>query len=314
MRFRMVSMVASAMMALGISAVARATISVPNSGSGNCGLSPCLSITHTGNGVGIQGTGGLIGIQASSDHYGISASSPNVAVQAISTGITGFAVSAQMSPSNTTGAAVFADGYNTIGVRAYSNTNAAVYAYVNPANAGSAVYGDAGLSSSALAGYFYGNVIVVSDLTVQGAIHGTIVGPSDARLKKDVKAEVGSLKVLESLRPVNYRWKNSADGEQLQHGLIAQEVQKVLPELVQENSRTGMLGVNYVGVVPLVVGAVQEQQRVISQQEARIAALEARLRSSTVSSTSGYTGLGIAIGLLPIGLVLGLRRRRSKND
>lgn len=302
MRFRMVSILAS-LLTVGTPVAARATITVPNSGSGNCGTGPCFSITNTA-GVGIQGVGATTGVYGSSDNaYGVVAN-----VQG-ATG-TGGLLAQVVSSSNTSGAAIVALGNNTLGVKAFSNTNAAVYAHVDPANAGTAIYGDAGGSSSALAGFFYGNV------TVTGLVNGVTVGSSDARLKKDVNTEVGSLKVLQALRPVTYRWKDTTtvDGKRIQHGFIAQELQKVLPELVYENGRTGMLSVNYVAVVPLVVGAIQEQQRVISDQEARIAALENRLRSSTVSSKSGYTGLGIAVGLLPVGLVLGLRRRRPKKD
>ena len=51
-----------------------------------------------------------------------------------------------------------------------------------------------------------------------------------------------------------------------QIGLIAQEVQKQFPELVKENSE-GELGVNYSGMIPLLLNAVKEQQKLIQDQE-----------------------------------------------
>ena len=63
------------------------------------------------------------------------------------------------------------------------------------------------------------------------------------------------------------------------------------------------------GLVPVLVQAVQEQQQLISTQEARIAALEKR-GDAIVSPMLGNLGGGIALGLMPlIGLaVAGLRR------
>jgi hypothetical protein len=188
-------------------------------------------------------------------------------------------------------------------VSAFSSNNYAVYGSVTPSGIGTAIYGDAGASSTSWAGYFNGDVSAVG-----------YYNNSDARLKRDVTAEVAGLKDLLALRPVNYKWKNRAAGDKLQHGLIAQEVQEVLPELVRADGKTGMLGINYVALVPVAVRAIQEQERVIRAQDARIAALESRLRPSTVSLNSGYGGLGLALGLLPVGLIFVRRRNRSKGN
>jgi hypothetical protein len=134
-------------------------------------------------------------------------------------------------------------------------------------------------------------------------------------LKKDIKDARYGLEQLLRLRPVTFKWKNeNGNGDGLQLGLIAQEVQKVVPEVVNTDATTGMLVVNYTALLPLAIKAVQEQQRVIEQQEARLAALE-RGRGPVVSSLfSGGLGGGVALGLLPLGLVLALRRRGKQES
>lgn len=80
---------------------------------------------------------------------------------------------------------------------------------------------------------------------------------SDGRLKKDVKNLESTLSKIKKLRPVRYVWKNT-DTED--HGLIAQEVQRIYPELVHEDKQ-GYLSVNYIMLTPLLIKSVQELDR-----------------------------------------------------
>lgn len=64
-------------------------------------------------------------------------------------------------------------------------------------------------------------------------------------------------------------------------GLIAQELETVLPELVFDKKvylkgvgETDLKTVNYIGLIPILTKAIQEQQEIIESQEARIAKLE----------------------------------------
>ena len=59
-----------------------------------------------------------------------------------------------------------------------------------------------------------------------------------------------------------------------QIGLIAQEVEPVLPEIVKTDEQTGLKTVGYLGLVPVLLEAVKEQQDIIERLEARVAALE----------------------------------------
>jgi hypothetical protein len=105
------------------------------------------------------------------------------------------------------------------------------------------------------------------------AANGTIQ-TSDARLKTNTQPIPYGLTTLSQLRPVSYFWKDPSvyDGRKI--GLIAQEVRKVVPEVVYgEESET--LGVNYAELVPVLIQAIQEQQVQIEALQAEKAELRA---------------------------------------
>ena len=54
-----------------------------------------------------------------------------------------------------------------------------------------------------------------------------------------------------------------------QVGLLAQEVQKIYPQLVKQNSN-GELSVNYIGLIPVVVEGLKEQQEQIDDLKRRV--------------------------------------------
>lgn len=100
---------------------------------------------------------------------------------------------------------------------------------------------------------------------------------SDARLKIDVQplsSEVSSLEVLASLTPVAFNWDTTQKrvqnhGAQREIGLIAQEVEKVLPQVVRED-REGWKSLDYSSLVPLLIDIVKKQQIRIEALESRI--------------------------------------------
>lgn len=107
---------------------------------------------------------------------------------------------------------------------------------------------------------------------------------SDARLKKNVQplSDAAGLSAVETLRPITFNWVDSSRDAGTHMGFIAQEVQKVLPGVVsisEATSRTpgGTLGVDYAGMVPTLVKALQEQQAQIRAQQAQIDHLETRV-------------------------------------
>lgn len=92
--------------------------------------------------------------------------------------------------------------------------------------------------------------------SIAGGLAGLIAGAfSDVRLKKDIKPIDKAIDKIMSLRPVTWKWKG---GEVEDAGLLAQDIAKRLPELIDKTDKSGYLKVNYAGLIGTLVGAVQE--------------------------------------------------------
>jgi trimeric autotransporter adhesin len=110
------------------------------------------------------------------------------------------------------------------------------------------------------------------------------VSASDENLKKDIQPISNSLEKIQSLSGVNFFWDSERypdlklDGNK-QIGLIAQDVEKVLPELVTQDLE-GHKGVAYDKLTAVLVEAIKEQQQQISAQQERIQHLEGQLTSN----------------------------------
>jgi hypothetical protein len=97
---------------------------------------------------------------------------------------------------------------------------------------------------------------------------------SDERLKTDLVPITDGAEKVSSLRAVTGRFKTDKEGTSRSF-LIAQDVQKVLPEAV-DASNPDKLGVQYTDVIPLLVAAIKELSAKNDALEARLAALEAK--------------------------------------
>ncbi len=93
---------------------------------------------------------------------------------------------------------------------------------------------------------------------------------SDARWKQNVTSlsPSTSLGKILSLRPVNFEWRTSEFPEMnfingTQVGFIAQEVEKIIPEIVTTDDK-GYKGISYEKITPVITSAVQEQQNEIA--------------------------------------------------
>jgi hypothetical protein len=109
-------------------------------------------------------------------------------------------------------------------------------------------------------------------LVVSGSIKatGTVVQGSDERLKEDIAPIDNALSRINHIDGVFFKYKDSGDKS---IGFIAQQIQKVLPEVVSEDNN-GYLGVNYSGVTAVLVEAIREQSSIISDLESRLSKLE----------------------------------------
>ena len=88
---------------------------------------------------------------------------------------------------------------------------------------------------------------------------GTLTETSDARLKKDITPISNSYSRLIDLNGVNFKWNSIKphDTTSLQTGFIAQEVEKLFPELVQTDAE-GYKSVNYIGLIPHLLEAIKK--------------------------------------------------------
>ncbi len=132
---------------------------------------------------------------------------------------------------------------------------------------------------------YYGNVgIGTTTPTYKLHVNGSVAGIgayqnlSDARFKTNIRAISGALGKVESLRGVSFDWKKDQhpeldlpDGRQI--GLIAQEVEKVVPEVVSADDQ-GTRSVAYGSLVPVLIEAIKEQNKRIDELEKRVAQLE----------------------------------------
>lgn len=125
------------------------------------------------------------------------------------------------------------------------------------------------------------------DVNGTGYADGGFFMSSDARYKEQVETLPHALATLIALRGVVYEWNKTAFPERKfesgrQVGFIAQEVEKVLPELVKTKP-DGYKAVNYQAIIPVTVEAIKSQQIQINalkkssdSKDAEIAVMKAK--------------------------------------
>ncbi len=131
-----------------------------------------------------------------------------------------------------------------------------------------------GTTSSFLYGVF-GVTVGLSGLPVvldnTGQL-GTAV--SSIRFKREVKAVDEELtSKLHELRPVTFSWKKDTENTR-QIGLIAEEVEEVLPGLVRYNQKGEIMGVAYQDLIPLLLKELQDQRVLIDSLDKQIQQLK----------------------------------------
>ncbi|MCB9245645.1 MAG: tail fiber domain-containing protein [Flavobacteriales bacterium] len=145
----------------------------------------------------------------------------------------------------------------------------------NSSNANYGLYSIADSASTAVAGYFDG------DLTYTG----TLTGPSDQALKTRIEPMGSALNSVLTLRPKTYEFRDDVHGMRLpegtQYGFIAQELETVFPNLVKEQKHIGKhkdgdpdlmtyKSVDYISLIPVLTKAIQEQQAMIEALQLEI--------------------------------------------
>jgi len=152
-------------------------------------------------------------------------------------------------------------------------------------------YGSGG-SSNNYAVYASGNL----------AYTGSLINASDVKLKENIRPLTGSLNKLMQLKPKSFNFTSDKQYAQMNlptgehYGLIAQEVEQVLPELVSNNTHPSAAesrgeksddppisykGLNYIELIPILIDAAKEQQTIIERQQERINQLESKVNQLT---------------------------------
>lgn len=151
------------------------------------------------------------------------------------------------------------------------------------------VYGEA-TTISGYAGYFTGGNIVF--------MGNNPIFVSDSELKTEVEDITGASELLMSLNPKSY-FMQSPEGrpiafdESKQFGLIAQEVQEIMPEIVKtvgvpavmdstgfvDGTASEALGVQYNALIPFMIAAFKEQAALAANQDEELAAQNGMIES-----------------------------------
>ena len=167
-------------------------------------------------------------------------------------------------------------------------------------NASLYLTGPNGAAGSVLA-MMFGNVGIRTAtpqyaLDVTGTIRGDNVTPSDRSLKKNIEPlPADTLSRVCKINGVSFEWdRQKIDGfpRTSQIGLIAQDVEKVFPSLVETDAK-GVKSIHYMGVTAVLLEAVKTQQKQIKELKDRVRALEetrAGARAARVRPTQQQGG------------------------
>ena len=152
------------------------------------------------------------------------------------------------------GVNTIADGYNSTVIGAYNTTdpNAEASNFSLSNRAFVIGNGDDTARSDAMTVLFDGTTTVAGELTVN----------SDMRLKTNIISLGATLANVLQIDGKSYNMKRDAQ-QKTKIGLLAQDIQKIYPELVSEQN--GILSVNYQGLVPVLINAIKEQQTLIDK-------------------------------------------------
>lgn len=132
-------------------------------------------------------------------------------------------------------------------------------------------YTDASDNADALFNIYYEGVGNNMMLRGNGNVwfRGSVSQNSDARLKKDIVRIGGVMEKLQQINGYHYTWKDSLLDQGLQSGVLAQEIEQSMPELVH-TAADGTKSVNYTGLIPYLVEALKAQQKEIDELKKRV--------------------------------------------
>jgi hypothetical protein len=125
-----------------------------------------------------------------------------------------------------------------------------------------------------------GDSTVTQLVTAGSIIQAGTISASDKRLKKNVAMESDALELVNNLEPVTFNWDryavqkskvpmNETEFGKLQHGLIAQDVENYLPEVIETIDRGAgeYKFVHYDRLIPILIAAIKELSQKVTDLE-----------------------------------------------
>lgn len=107
-----------------------------------------------------------------------------------------------------------------------------------------------------------GNIVSTGSVTAVSFLYS-----SDKSLKTNIAPIPNALERLQQLNGVSFNWKATGRADD---GLIAQDIEKVFPELVSTD-KNGLKSVEYGNLVGVLVEAIKEQQKQIDELKSKLA-------------------------------------------
>jgi hypothetical protein len=129
-------------------------------------------------------------------------------------------------------------------------------------------------------------------LHVNGSVagNGAYIALSDIRFKKDVEDLVGSLAKVLAIRGVSYKWiDEERNGSGTQYGVIAQEIEKILPDVVVTGS-DGIKRVKYDDLIPLIIEALKAEKASKDAEISQLKAESAQLKAESALLKASLCG------------------------
>ena len=105
------------------------------------------------------------------------------------------------------------------------------------------------------------------------------VAPSSARFKQDIQSMDKASEAILGLKPVTFRYKKEVDADRTpQFGLVAEDVEKVIPDLVVRDADGKAYTVRYEAVNAMLLNEFLKEHRQVQEQQKEIDALRSELR------------------------------------
>jgi len=136
---------------------------------------------------------------------------------------------------------------------------------------------DNNISGSSTSTGSFGHLVIAKDAHIGEDVlaDGDVVAynSSDIRLKDNIQVIKGSLDKIGDIRGVEFDWNEKSPGWARERGhdvgVIAQEVEKVLPEVVVKR-KSGYLGVDYKRLIPLLVESIKELKQEVENLKKKV--------------------------------------------